>query len=91
MTTLRSVLRGLAGLAVSSLVWIVLGLVYFIVTAWIVSFGVETVTGTGASADFVALSAALLAVGSLAGTSYSVGNMGNQPPQEDRYGASEIA
>lgn len=91
MTTLRSVLRGLAGIVVSSLVWIALGLVYFIVTTWIVSFGVETVTGTEASSDFVALSAALLAVGSLAGSSYSMGSMSQEPAREDPYGTSEVA
>lgn len=91
MTTLRSLLRGLAGIVVSSLVWIALGLVYFVVTAWIVSFGVETVTGSEASPDFVALSAALLAIGSLAGSSYSMGNMGQEPAREDPYGTSEVA
>lgn len=81
--------RGLAGLVASSVVLIVLGLVYFIVTAWIVSFGVETVMGANPSPDFVALSAALLSLGSLAGSSYS---MGNRPPEseEDAYGV-EVA
>lgn len=66
------ILRGLTGLVASSVVLILLGLV--IVTAWIVSFGVETVMGTQPSADFTALSAALLSLGSLAGSSYSMGN-----------------
>lgn len=82
--------RGLAGLVASSVVLIVLGLVYFVVTAWIVTFGVEFVLGSPPSADFVALSAALLSLGSLAGSSYS---MGGRPPDqgdEDVYGA-EVA
>lgn len=68
-----------------------LGLVYFIVTVWIVSFGVETVTGTAASSDFVALSAALLSIGSLAGSSLSMGSMGSEPRREDPYETSEVA
>lgn len=80
----------LTRIVASSVVLIVLALVYFIVTAWIVSFGVELVLGRPPSADFVALSAALLSLGSLAGSSYSMG--GNQSQQtEDRYGASEVA
>ncbi len=87
----RNLARGLLSLIASSLVWIALGLVYFIVTVWIVSFGVETVTGTAASSDFVALSAALLAIGSLAGSSYSMGSMGPKPEPVDRYETSEVA
>jgi hypothetical protein len=84
-------LRGLTGLVASSVVLILLGLVYFIVTAWIVSFGVETVMGAQPSADFVALSAALLSLGSLAGSSYSMGDLGSQEAETDRYGTSEVA
>lgn len=83
-------LRGLAGLVASSVVLILLGLVYFIVTAWIVSFGVELVLGAPPSADFVALSAALLSLGSLAGSSYSMGSQGPSQDEEDVYGA-EVA
>lgn len=91
MPTLGPFLQSLARLALASIVWIVLGLVYFIVTAWIVAFGVQTVTGTAASPDFVALSAALLSVGSLAGSSYSMGNAGPPEGPRDRYEASEVA
>lgn len=91
MTKGRRIAQGLLGLVASSLVWIVLGLVYFIVTVWIVSFGVETVTGTAASSDFVALSAALLSIGSLAGSSYSMGSMESEPRREDPYETSEVA
>lgn len=90
MANLVDTMRGLAGIVTSSVVLIVLALVYFVVTAWIVSFGVEMVLGRPPSADFLALSAALLSLGSLAGSSYSMG--GSQPPQtEDRYGTSEVA
>jgi hypothetical protein len=87
-----SFLRGMVGLVASSVVLIVLALVYFMVTAWIVSFGVETVLGSPPSADFVALSAALLSLGSLAGSSYTIGGSGDVgQPMEDRRGASEVA
>lgn len=91
MTKGRRIAQGLLGVVASSFVWIALGLVYFIVTVWIVSFGVETVTGTAASSDFVALSAALLSIGSLAGSSYSMGSMGSEPRREDPYETSEVA
>lgn len=80
---------GLAGLVASSIVLILLGLVYFIVTAWIVAFGVETVLGAPPSADFVALSAALLSLGSLAGSASSMGSFGGET-DEDGYGV-EVA
>lgn len=85
---MERIVRGLTGLVLSSIVLILLGLVYFIVTAWIVSFGVETVMGAQPSADFVALSAALLSLGSLAGSSYS---MGNQPSSQDDGFGVEVA
>lgn len=81
--------RGLAGLVVSSIVLVLLALVYFIVTAWIVAFGVETVLGAPPSADFVALSAALLSLGSLAGSASSMGGFGGEE-DEDGYGV-EVA
>lgn len=91
MSKFLQTLRGLGGLVASSVVLIVLGLVYFIVTAWIVTFGVDFVLGRPPSADFVALSAALLSLGSLAGSSYSMGGLGPSGPNEDRYGTSEVA
>lgn len=89
MTRLQRITRGLVGLVLSSVVLIVLGLVYFIVTAWIVAFGVETVLGAPPSADFVALSAALLSLGSLAGSASSMGGFGDGK-DEDGYGV-EVA
>lgn len=91
MNKMIETLRGLGGLVASSVVLIVLGLVYFVVTAWIVKFGVSVVLGSPPSADFVALSAALLSLGSLAGSSYSAGGIGPSGPAEDRYGTSEVA
>lgn len=92
MKNIGAVLGGLGKLVASSVVLILLGLVYFIVTAWIVTFGVETVLGSPPSADFVALSAALLSLGSLAGSSYSAGVFGeDEEPEPDAYGASEVA
>jgi hypothetical protein len=89
--SLKPLLKGLARILASSVLLIVLGLVYFIVTAWIVTFGVETVMGATPSADFVALSAALLSLGNLAGSSYSMGDLGSQEAETDRYGTSEVA
>jgi hypothetical protein len=89
--SLKPLLKGLARILASSVLLIVLGLVYFIVTAWIVTFGVETVLGTPPSADFVALAAALLSLGSLAGSSYTMGGFGGEGPGEDRWAASEVA
>lgn len=92
MKNIGAVLGGLGKLVASSVVLILLGLVYFIVTAWIVTFGVETVLGSPPSADYVALSAALLSLGSLAGSSYSAGVFGEDgEPEPDGYGASEVA
>lgn len=87
----RNLLRGLGRVILSSIVLVVLGLVFFVVTAWIVTSGVEFVRGQPPSADFVALSAALLSLGSLAGSSYSMGGIGGNPGQEDPYGTSEVA
>jgi hypothetical protein len=39
----------------------------------------------------VAPSAALLSLGSLAGSSYSMGDLGSQEAETDRYGTSEVA
>lgn len=91
MKTAKRFLRGLGAIVVSSAVIILLGLVYFMITAWIVSFGVDIVLGSPPSADFVALSAALLSLGSLAGSSYSVGGFGSGGAEEDAYGTSEVA
>lgn len=86
MTKLSIFLRGLAGIAISSLVLIVLGLLYFIVAAWIVSFGVELVLGSSPSPDFTALSAALLSIGGLAGSTYTMGspNTSNEQGYSDQ-------
>lgn len=89
--SLQNLLRGLGRVILSSVVLVVLGLVYFVVTAWIVTAGVEFVLGDPPSADFVALSAALLSLGSLAGSSYSMGGFGGTPAGEDPYGTSEVA
>lgn len=91
MANLKNTLRGLVGIVASSVLFIVLALVYFMLTAWIVTFGVETVLGNPPSADFVALSAALLSLGSLAGSSYSMGSSGTSEPEADAYGTSEVA
>lgn len=90
MARVRRFVRGLSRIVISSVVLILLALVYFIVTAWIVSFGVETVMGSTPSADFVALSAALLSLGSLAGSSYSMGNQPGPADGEGDYGV-EVA
>lgn len=89
MADVETFLRGLAGIVVSSLVLIVLALVYFIVTAWIVDFGVDTVTGNPPSPDFVALSAAILSIGGLAGSTYTMGSSAPSGDDED-YGTSEV-
>lgn len=91
MADLGRFARSIGGIVASSVVLIVLALVYFIVTAWIVSFGVETVLGSPPSADFVALSAALLSLGSLAGSSYSMNGLDPEEAEADRYATSEVA
>lgn len=91
MVNLGGFARGLGAIVVSSIVMILLGLVYFVVTAWIISFGVRTVLGHPPSADFLALSAALLSLGSLAGSSYSMGGFSSEPAEQDAYGTSEVA
>lgn len=88
MATLSTFLRGLAGIAISSLVLIVLGLLYFIVAAWIVSFGVELVQGSPPSADFTALAAALLSIGGLAGSTYTMGSPSTS--NEQGYSDQEV-
>lgn len=55
-------------MVVASVILVLLGLVYFMVTAWIVTTGVGVVTGSSPSGDFVALSAALLTLGGLLGS-----------------------
>jgi hypothetical protein len=83
-------LRQIATIVASSVVLILLGLIYFVATAWIVAFGVDMVRGSPPSSDFVALSAALLTLGSLAGSSSMMGGLGDEEPDEDAYGA-EVA
>lgn len=89
--SLRRIASVLGRVVLSSIVLVVLGLVYFVVTAWIVTFGVETVLGGPPSADFVALSAALLALGSLAGSSATMGGFTGHEDPEDKYPTSEVA
>lgn len=62
------VLRGLGSIIVASVVLIGLALLYFMLTAWIINFGVKQVIGQQPGADFLALSAALLTAGGLAGS-----------------------
>lgn len=90
MTGVRRFLQGLAGIVVSSLVLIVLALVYFVVTAWIVRFGVDLVTGNPPSPDFIALSAALLSIGGLAGSTFTMGSSPGEGSVEDDYADQEV-
>lgn len=89
MTKLKRVLSGLTGIVVSSLVLIILSLVYFIVTAWIVHFGVDTVSGNPPSPDFVALAAAFLSIGGLAGSTYTMSSPSYEDDGDD-YGDQEV-
>lgn len=90
MTTVRRFLQGLAGIVVSSLVLIVLALVYFVVTAWIVRFGVDLVTGSPPSPDFIALSAALLSIGGLAGSTFTMDSSSPDSGTPDEYTDQEV-
>lgn len=83
--------RGFGSVVASAVVLILLALVYFIVTAWIVTFGVDTVTGREPSADFVAISAAILSIGGLAGSSLSLYAPGESDPEPpDPYEMDEV-
>ncbi|MDX1612276.1 MAG: hypothetical protein R3185_07895 [Candidatus Thermoplasmatota archaeon] len=84
-------LWGMGSLVIGSILIVGLALIYFMLTAWIGDFGVEQVTGQPPSADFVALSAALLTMGGLAGSTYrSVASRMAQEPQEP-YEGYEVA
>lgn len=58
--------RALAAMLLTWAVIVALALATFVVTAWIVDVGVRIATGLSPSADFVALSAAILTFGGLA-------------------------
>lgn len=83
-------LRGVGKLIASSIVLIVLALVYFVVTAWIVAFGVDLVVGTEPSADFVALAASLLSIGSLAGSTLTMSGTSDAGRADEDYTDQEV-
>lgn len=92
MSRFENIAKGLGAVVVGSIVLIGLSLLYFLVTAWIVSFGVELATGSGPSPDFVALAAAILTFGGLAGSSVrglSASNSSSEPDED--YSGQEIA
>lgn len=66
----ESIVKGIGSMIIASIVLIGLALVYFLVTAWIVDIGVDLATGSSPSADFTALSAAILTLGGLAGSTF---------------------
>lgn len=90
MSKMQNILSGLAGIVVSSLVLIALALVYFILTAWIVQFGVDTVSGNPPSPDFVALAAAILSIGGLAGSTYTMSGPSSEAARDEDYADQEV-
>jgi uncharacterized membrane protein len=67
MRTVTFVGTGLAAMVLMPLLMLVLGLVFFMATSWIVAFGTNVATGSRPSADFTAIAAALLTLGGLLG------------------------
>lgn len=69
----RQIVSGIGAFALTltaSLLLIVLGLIYFIVTLWIVKIGADLILGKGMlDANWAVLSASLIAVGSMIGSS----------------------
>ena len=90
MPLVGRIAAGLGALVVGSLVMVALALLYFVVTAWIVTFGVRQVTGVAPSPDWVALAASILTVGGLLGSAYrAVAATAVQRPPE-RYEGQEF-
>jgi len=65
--SLGNLAREILAMAVASVLLIVLGLIYFLVTSWIVVMGVRLALGASPSPDFTALAAAIVTIGSLVG------------------------
>lgn len=61
--------RGLIITLAVSVLLIVVGLVYFIITLWMVTTG-SKLLGLNPSADFVVLAASLISVGSIIGSAF---------------------
>lgn len=94
MSRWQGILGGLGALVVGSVIIVGLALLYFIVTAWIVAFGVNIVVGREPSPEFVALSASILTIGGLAGSTYrSVASSygGGRAAEDEDYGGQEVA
>lgn len=92
MSRFENIAKGLGAVVFASVVLILLALLYFVVTAWIVSFGAKVATGNQPSADFVALAAAILTFGGLAGSSVRALNPGSQASgSDDDYAGQEVA
>lgn len=92
MSRFENIAKGLGTVVFASAVLILLALVYFVVTAWIVSFGAKIATGNQPSADFVALAAAILTFGGLAGSSVrAMGPTGSSSSGDEDYAGQEVA
>ncbi len=92
MSKFENIAKGLGAVVLGSVVLVALSLLYFIVTAWIVSFGVEQATGSGPSPDFVALAAAILTFGGLAGSSVrGLSTDSSSSEVDEEYGGQEVA
>lgn len=91
MAKVSGILRGIGSIVVGSVVMIILALLYFLVTAWIVDVGVKVATGASPSADWTALSAAILTASGLAGSTYrSVASVSQDSGPQD-YEGQEVA
>lgn len=66
----KNMFEGLAATFIASLLFIVLGLVYFMVNLWIVTTGAVLLNLGTIDASWAVLSATLLTVGSVLGSSY---------------------
>ncbi len=92
MSRFENIAKGLGTVVFASVVIILLSIVYFVVTAWIVSFGANVATGNQPSADFVALAAAILTFGGLAGSSVrAMGPTESSSSGDDDYAGQEVA
>ena len=67
LNTIKGSLAALILVLISSIILIILGLFYFVLTLWVVKMGAD-ILDLNVSGDFAVLSAALITLGSLAGS-----------------------
>ena len=74
---MEGTLKALVGMIVGTVIMIILSVIYFIITLFIVEFSADLLMGTGAKDlydGYIIIAAALITLGSMLGGSYGLRN-----------------